>query len=121
MGAWPSGQRHFNFESEHAMTTTANPNSLNAIDPANVLSAEELAPLMERKRQVQAELAANQHPSQAKAQGGCSSGGCGSGGQSSFSASSASSAADQPNVVKAVLIAVSILAVAALAWWGVTG
>ena len=37
---------------------------LNKIDPANVLSAEELAPLMERKRQVQAELAANQHPSQ---------------------------------------------------------
>ncbi len=103
------------------MTTT-----LNKIDPANVLSAEELAPLMERKRQVQAELAANQHPSQAKSQGGCSSGGCGSGGcgsggQSSFSTSSASSAADQPNVVKAVLIAVSILAVAALAWWGVTG
>ena len=32
---------------------------LNKIDPANVLSAEELAPLMERKRQVQAELAAN--------------------------------------------------------------
>lgn len=95
----------------------------NAIDPANVLSAEELAPLMERKRQVQAELAANQHSSQAKSQGGCSSGSCGGGGQSSFSSSSSSaaSAADQPNVVKAVLIAVGILAVAALAWWGVTG
>ena len=96
------------------MSTASTP--LNGIDPSNVLSAEELAPLMERKRQVQAELAANQHSSQAKSQGGC-----GSGGQSSFSASSAASAADQPNVVKAVLIAVSILAVAALAWWGVTG
>ena len=99
--------------------------TLNGIDPSNVLSAEELAPLMERKRQVQAELAANQHSSQAKSQGGCSSGSCGGGGgggsQSSFSSSSAASAADQPNVVKAVLIAVSILAVAALAWWGVTG
>ena len=99
--------------------------TLNGIDPSNVLSAEELAPLMERKRKVQAELAANQHSSQAKSQGGCSSGSCGGGGgggsQSSFSSSSAASAADQPNVVKAVLIAVSILAVAALAWWGVTG
>ena len=93
---------------------------LNKIDPANVLGAEELAPLMERKRQVQAELAANQHPSQAKSQGGCSSGGCGGGGSCS-SVSSASSSADQPNVVKAVLIAVSVLGVAALAWWGVTG
>ncbi len=104
------------------MTTTANPNSLNAIDPANVLSAEEIAPLMERKRQVQAELAANKHSSQIQSQGGCSSGGCGSGGQSSSSfTSAAASAADQPNVLKAVLIAVSILAVAALAWWAVTG
>ena len=93
---------------------------LNKIDPANVLSAEELAPLMERERQVQAELAANQHPSHAKSQGGCSSGGCGGGGSCS-SVSSASSSADQPNVVKAVLIAVSVLGVAALAWWGVTG
>ena len=101
------------------MSTASTP--LNGIDPSNVLSAEELAPLMERKRQVQAELAANQHSSQAKSQGGCGSGGCGSGGQSSFSASSAASAADQPNVVKAVLIAVSVLGVAALAWWGVTG
>ena len=97
------------------MTTT-----LNKIDPANVLSAEELAPLMGRKRQVQAELAANQHPRPAKSQGGCSSGGCGGGGSCS-SVSSASSSADQPNVVKAVLIAVSVLGVAALAWWGVTG
>ena len=95
--------------------------TLNGIDPSNVLSAEELAPLMERKRKVQAELAANKHSSQAKSQGGCSSGGCGGGSQSSFSTSSTASAADQPNVVKAVLIAVSILAVAALAWWGVTG
>ena len=92
----------------------------NKIDPANVLSAEELAPLMERKRQVQAELAANQHPSQPKSQGACSPGGCGGGGSCS-SDSSASSSADQPNVVKAVLIAVSVLGVAALAWWGVTG
>ena len=104
-------------------TTTANPHSPSAIDPTKVLSAEELAPLMERKRQVQAELAANKHSSQTQSQGGCSSGGCGSGGQSSFSTntSSASSAADQPNVMKAVLIAVGILAVAALAWWAVTG
>ncbi len=95
---------------------------INGIDPRNVLSAEELAPLMERKRKVQAELAANKHASQAQSQGGCSSGGCGGGGQSSCSTSAPSSpAADQPNVVKAVLIAVSVLAVAALAWWGVTG
>ncbi len=87
----------------------------NAIDPANVLSAEELAPLMERKRQVQAELAANRHASQIQSQGGCGGGG------SCSSTSSASSSADQPNVVKAVLIAVGILGVAALAWWGVTG
>ena len=104
--------------------TTAN--SLNTTAPTNVLSAEELAPLMERKRQVQAELAANQHPSQAKAQsqnqGGCSSGGCG-GGQSSCASSSAapSSASGQaPNVLKALLIAIGILGAAALAWWGVT-
>lgn len=100
--------------------TTAN--SLNTTAPTNVLSAEELAPLMERKRQVQAELAANQHPSQAKTQGGCSSGGCG-GGQSSCASSSAapSSASGQaPNVLKALLIAIGILGAAALAWWAVT-
>ena len=101
---------------------------MSTIDPANVLSAEELAPLMERKRKVQAELAANQHSSQAQKQGGCGTGGCG-GGQSSCSTSSVSSApslptaaaGDQPNVMKAVLMAIGILAVAALAWWGVTG
>ena len=88
----------------------------NAIDPANVLSEEELAPLMERKRQMQAHLAS-------QSQSSCSSGACGGGGQSSCSTRSAPSspAADQPNVLKAVLIAVSVLAVAALAWWGVTG
>ena len=101
--------------------------TINGIDPSNVLSAEELAPLLERKRKVQAELAANQHPSQAKSQGGCGSGGCGGGG-SSCSTSSTSSAStapspatgQQPQVFKALLIAVSILAVAALAWWAVT-
>ena len=104
------------------MTTT-----LNGADPANVLSAEELAPLMERKRKVQAELAANQHASQAQSQGGCGSGGCGGGGFSCSSSSSSSASAapssatgQQPQVFKALLIAVSILAVAALAWWGVT-
>ena len=99
---------------------------MSTIDPTNVLSPEELAPLMERKRQVQAELAANQHSSQAKSQGGCSGGGCG--GSSGSSCSSVSSmpslpaapTADQPNVLKAVLMAVGILAVAALAWWAVT-
>lgn len=105
-------------------TTTANPNALNAIDPTNVLSPEELAPLLERKRQVQAELAANQHPSQAKTQGGCSSGGCGGGGSSCSSSSAgtapAPAAGQQPQVFKALLIAISILAVAALAWWAVT-
>ena len=93
--------------------TTAN--SLNTTAPTNVLSAEELAPLMERKRQVQAELAANQHPSQAKTQGGCSSGGCGAAGTAP-----APAAGQQPQVFKALLIAISILAVAALAWWAVT-
>ena len=89
--------------------TTAN--SLNTTAPTNVLSAEELAPLMERKRQVQAELAANQHPSQAKTQGGCSSG---------AGTAPAPAAGQQPQVFKALLIAISILAVAALAWWAVT-
>ena len=103
------------------MTTT-----LNGIDPANVLSAEELAPLLERKRQVQAELAANQHSSQAKSQGGCGSGGCGGGGSScstssaSVSAAPSSAPGQQPQVLKALLMAISILAVAALAWWAVT-
>ena len=102
--------------------TTAN--SLNTTAPTNVLSAEELSPLMERKRQVQAELAANQHPSQAKTQGGCSSGGCGGGGSSCSTsgagAAPAPAAGQQPQVFKALLIAISILAVAALAWWAVT-
>jgi hypothetical protein len=101
------------------MTTT-----LNGVDPANVLSTEELALLMERKRKVQAELAANQHSSQAQSQGGCGSGGCGGGGfscsSSSTSAGPSSATGQQPQVFKALLIAVSILAVAALAWWGVT-
>ena len=88
------------------MTTT------NAIDPTHILSEEELAPLMERKRQMQAHLASQSKNS-------CSSGACGGGGQSSSAPSS--SAADQPNVLKAMLIAVSVLGVAALAWWGVTG
>ena len=105
------------------MTTT-----INGIDPANVLSAEELAPLLERKRQVQAELAANQHPSQAKSQsqnqGGCSSGGCGGGQSNCGSRSSAAlptATGQEPNVLKALVIAISVLAVAALAWWSVTG
>lgn len=94
------------------MTTTK---PLNGIDAANVLSAEELAPLLERKRKVQAELAANQHPSQAKAQGSCSSGGCGS-----SNAMPSPASGQEPNVLKALLIAISILGVAALAWWSVT-
>ena len=97
--------------------STTNPPS--AIDPANVLSAEELAPFLERKRKVQAELAANKHPSQAKAQGGCSTGGCGGGQSSCSSPGSAlpSASGQEPNVLKALLIAMGILGVAALAWW----
>ncbi|WP_156949792.1 hypothetical protein [Simplicispira psychrophila] len=96
---------------------------MRTIDPTNVLSAEELAPLLERKRKVQAELAVNQHSSQTQSQGGCSSGGCGGGGQSRCSSSRAappSATSQQPQVLKALLIAISILAVAALAWWGVS-
>ena len=72
----------------------------------NILSDEELAPLLERKRQLQANLAS---------QSSCSTGGCGS-----RANAAPSSAAQQPNVVKALLIAVSVLGVAALAWWSVT-
>jgi len=88
-----------------------------------ILSEEELAPLLARKRQVQAELAANQHASQAPRQSGCSGGGCGGGGGGPSSGRPSSvpalAAGEQPNVVKAVLMALGILAVAALAWWAV--
>lgn len=90
---------------------------MNATNPSAVLSDEELAPLMERKRQLQADLAS---PSQ----GSCRSGGC-SGGQSRCGTGSraapSSPTEQEPNVLKALLIAVSVLTVAALAWWGVTG
>ena len=81
-----------------------------------ILSDEELAPLLERKRQMQAHLASQRKSS-------CSTGACGGGGQSSCSTRSAPSspATVQPNVLKAILIAISVLAVSALAWWGVTG
>ena len=81
-----------------------------------ILSDEELAPLLQRKRQLQANLASQKQSS-------CSSGGCG-GGQSGCGsraqAAPAPAAGQKPNVVKALFIAVSVLAVAALAWWGVT-
>ena len=72
-----------------------------------ILSEEELAPLLERKRQLQANLAS---------QNSCSSGGC-----SSRASVAPSPGIEKPNVLKALLIAVSVLAVSALAWWGVTG
>ena len=77
-----------------------------------LLSDEEMAPLLQRKRQLQADLASQNQSS-------CGSGGC-CGSQSSCASSTTtplSSATDQPNVLKALLITGSVLAVIALAWW----
>ncbi|MDD2713419.1 MAG: hypothetical protein PHU77_10940 [Simplicispira sp.] len=75
-----------------------------------LLSDEELAPLLQRKRQLQADLAS-------QSQSSCGSGGC-CGSQSSCGTSAApSSATGKPNVLKALLITGSVLGVIALAWW----
>lgn len=76
----------------------------------SILSDEELAPLLQRKRELQANLM-TQNSGGGSCGSSCSSGSKGGG----YSAQP--SASPQPNVVKAVAIAIGVLAVSALAWW----
>ena len=78
----------------------------------SILSDEELAPLLQRKRELQANLM-TQNSGGGSCGSSCSSGSSSKGG--GYSAQP--SASPQPNVVKAVAIAISVLAVSALAWW----
>lgn len=81
----------------------------------SILSDEELAPLLQRKRQLQATLATqgSSGSSCCGSQSGCSSGGHH---KSSYSIPPSTNTA-QPNVVKALAITIGVLAVSALAWW----